>query len=82
MRTGTTAEINFAAIETEYYPTLEDDDTMQAIKAKLFSRLNEGERRVFLMYMDFGTYAGVAKLFGVSPPTAKKAIKKIIEKLK
>lgn len=74
-------EVSFNRIEQEYQPTLEDDDRMLGIKEKLF-KLTEAERRIFLIYLDEGTYTGVAKFFGVSPPTSKKKIKNIIEKLK
>lgn len=74
-------EVSFSRIEQEYFPTLEDDDRMLEIKNKLF-KLTEAERRIFLIYLDEGTYTGVAKFFGCSAPTAKKKIKNIIEKLK
>lgn len=73
--------IDFGKIEEEYIPTLEDDDRMLGIKNKLF-KLTEAERRIFLIYLDEGTYSGVAKFFGVCNATAKKYIKNIIEKLK
>lgn len=74
-------QIDFNKIEQEYFPTIEDDDRMADIKERLFN-LTEAERRIFLIYLDEGTYAGVAKFFGVSRPTARKYVKKILEKLK
>ena len=73
--------IDFGKIEQEYFPTLEDDDRMLELKNKLF-KLTEAERRIFLIYLDEGTYAGVAKFFGVCNITAKKKVKEIIDKLK
>lgn len=73
--------IDFSKIEQEYIPTIEDDDKMTAIKNRLLT-LSEAERRIFLIYLDEGTYAGVAKFFGCCNITAKKKIKAIIEKLK
>ena len=72
---------DFKRIEQEYLQTLEDDDRMFAIKERFFA-LSEAERRIMVVYMEEGTYAGVAKFFGVSSPTSKKKIKRIIEKLK
>lgn len=74
-------DVPFSKIEEEYKPNIEDTDEMLAIKEKFFS-LTEPERRIFMVYMDEGTYSGVAKFFKVSCPTAKKYIKRIIEKLK
>ena len=74
-------EVPFSRIEEEYKPNLEDTDEMLAVKEKLFN-LTEAERRIFMVYLDEGTYSGVAKFFGCSPPTAKKFIKRIIEKFK
>ena len=72
---------DFKRIEEEYKPTLDDDDKMTALKERFFN-LSEAERRILIIYLDEGTYAGVAKFFGVCNITAKKRIKSIIEKLK
>lgn len=72
---------DFKKIESEYLVGLEDDDLMFEIKSRFFS-LTEAERRIFLVYLEEGSYAGVAQFFGVSSPTSKKYIKRIIEKLK
>lgn len=74
-------EIPFSRIEEEYLPNIEDTDETLILKERLF-KLSEPERRIFLLYLDEGTYAGVAKIFGVCNITAKKKIKSIIEKLK
>lgn len=72
---------NFDAIKSEYLPNIEDDDRLLMIKEKLFS-LTEAEQRIFLTYLDEGTYAGVARFYGCSSPTAKKYIKRILEKFR
>lgn len=74
-------EVPFSHIEREYLPNIEDTDEMLAIKEKFFN-LTEAERRIFMIYLDEGTYSGVAKFFGCSHPTAKKKIKSILEKFK
>lgn len=72
-------DVPFSKIEEEYRPNIEDTDEMLNIKEKFFN-LSEAERRIFMVYMDEGTYSGVAKFFGVSCPTAKKYIKRILQK--
>lgn len=74
-------DVPFSRIEKEYEYNIEDTDEMYAIKERFF-KLSEAERRIFIVYLDEGTYTGVAKFFGCSPPTAKKKIKNIIEKFK
>lgn len=74
--------IDFRALAEEYLPNDADDDLVREIKEDFFNILSEGERRVLCVYMEFGSYAGVAKFLGVSAPTAKKAVEAIKEKLK
>lgn len=74
-------EVPFSRIEEEYLPNINDTDEILALK-NIFFKLPEAERRIFMIYLDEGTYTGVSKFFGCSPPTAKKYIKKIIEKFK
>lgn len=75
-------EYDFKKVAEEYMPSPEDDDLLRELKDDFFNLLTEGERRILMLYMDFGTYAGVAKFLGVSPPTAKKAVEEIKYKLK
>lgn len=74
-------KVPFSKIEEEYMPNIEDNDEMLVLK-DIFFKLSEADRRIFMVYLDTGTYTGVAKFFGCSPPTAKKKIKQIIEKFK
>lgn len=74
-------DVNFSKIEQEYLPNINDNDEMLSLKTKFFN-LTESERRILMIYLDEETYTGTAKFFGVSAPTVKKYIKKIIEKLK
>lgn len=75
-------EFDFNKIEEEYLPSMEDNDLIREIKEDFFNILTEGERRILILYMEFGTYAQVAKFLGVSSPTAKKAVEAIKYKLK
>lgn len=63
-------------------PAAEDDDRLRTIKERIFLRLTEAERRIFLMWVEKGSYAAVARLFKSSPPTVRKRIAEIMEKLK
>lgn len=74
--------MDFTKIETEYAPNpLEDTDEIILFKERLF-KLSEAERRIFLVYMEEGSYAGTARFFKVSVPTARKYCNKVMEKLR
>ena len=60
--------------------TIEDDDEMMLIKNGIKS-LNPVQRKIFLTYVETGTYTATAKEFGVSIPTVCSYIKKIRNKL-
>lgn len=73
---------DFNALEKEYFSIgPEDDDLMVEYKLAIWTELNEAERRIFSIYLEEGTYAGTARFFGISTPTARKKIKKIIWKI-
>lgn len=75
-------DLDFNKVAEEYLPSMNDDDLIREIKDDFFNVLSEGERRILILFMEFGTYAGVAKFLGVSSPTAKKAVEAIKDKLK
>jgi DNA-directed RNA polymerase specialized sigma24 family protein len=58
----------------------EDDDRMKTIKDALQS-LRPVERKIFLTYVESGTYSETARTFKVSVPTAKKYLVEIKNKL-
>jgi len=69
----------------EYLPNdLEDDDLMFSIKDAINS-LNTIQRKIWLTYVELGSYAAVGRAYGVSRPTARKYLleikQKIIDKL-
>lgn len=57
-----------------------DDDEMVLIKEAIMS-LNDVQRKIYLTYVEQGTYTGTAKLFKVSNTTIKSYIGKIKEKI-
>lgn len=74
--------IDFKMLEEEYFGvTPEDDDYVSEVKRSVFTELNEGERRILVLYAEMGTYAAVAKELGCSPGTIKNKIKIIQWKL-
>lgn len=74
--------IDFKMLEEEYFGvTPEDDDYVSEVKRSVFTELNEGERRILVLYAEMGTYAAVAKELGCSPGTIKNKIKVIQWKL-
>lgn len=75
-------EIDFEKVKEEYAPSTGDTDLVREIKEDFFNVLSEGERRILILFMEYGTFAAVARYLGVSAPTARKAINEIIWKLK
>lgn len=67
---------------TEEYVTVnkDDDDRLVNIKERLMN-LKKVERDIFLVYVNEGSYAAVAKKYNVSAPTAKTYINIIKSKL-
>lgn len=67
--------------EEDYRPNPDiDDDEMLHIKTAV-SKLNTIQRLIFFQYCEIGSYAGLARLYGVSTPTAKKYIEEIRQKI-
>lgn len=66
----------------EEYTTfqLEDDDEMRLIREAL-KRLTPVQRKIFLVYVETGTYTQTAKEFKVSTPTVKTYINNIKDKI-
>lgn len=74
--------INFDLLEAEYFGvTPEDDDYVMEVKRSAYTELNEAERRILVLYAEYGTYAAVAKELGCSPGTIKNKIRVIQWKL-
>ena len=59
---------------------MNDDDLIVGIKERLLN-LKKVERDIFLVYVNEGSYAAVAKKYNVSAPTAKSYISIIKKKL-
>lgn len=58
----------------------DDDDYMARVRDAINS-LPLAEKRMFVMYTEFGTYSEVAKQLKCSVPTISKHIKKIRKKI-
>lgn len=59
---------------------MDDDDCLRALREEARS-LPLAERRIFIMYVEAGTYSEVAKQLHCSVPTVSKKIRAIKEKL-
>lgn len=57
-------------------PSVEDDDEMLLVKEAI-SKLNGVQRKIYLSYVENGTYTATAEEFGVSIPTIKTYINNI-----
>ena len=65
----------------DYIPNKDiDDDDMLHIKEAV-DKLPYLDKKVFLQYTEIQTYTGLAKLYGVSAPTAKRYIERIRQKI-
>lgn len=74
-------EIEFEKWESEYWPDeINDDDEMLSYKEAI-GKLNTIQRKIFLTYVELGSYAATGREFGVSTPTAKKYINEIKNKI-
>lgn len=72
---------DFEEIKPEYLPSDADDDLTRELKEAIFTELTEVEQRLLIAYAECGTYAGVARLFHSTPPTVRKRLREIIEKI-
>lgn len=72
----------YRKIEDEYRPNGDDDDLMLELKEAIFSELTEAERKILIYFCEIGSYAGVARIWGSSPPTVKKRVEEILDKIK
>lgn len=61
--------------------TGEDDDCMNAVRETIRG-LPLPERKIFIMYVEEGTYSGVAKILNCSVPTVSAKIKAIQAKIR
>lgn len=70
-------ESSYEKWKGEYLPNdMEDDDKMLHIKEAVDS-LNSIQKKIFLTYVELGSYAATAREFKVCASTAKKYIKQI-----
>lgn len=58
-----------------------DDDRLYWIR-KAINSLHPAQKRIIVMYLEYGTYSEVAKELHCSVPTCSKMVKEIISKLK
>ena len=71
-------EISTQQIEEEYLIHNEyEDDELYWMKEALKNALTPYQRKIYVTYIEAGTYAATAKAFKVSTPTAKKYIDKL-----
>ena len=56
---------------------LTDDDELFLIKEAIEKKLTKVQRKIYLTYVDEGTYSATAKAFNCSIPTISKYIKRI-----
>ena len=74
--------IDYKKIEAEYLPNENDDDLMRELKEAMFTELTEPERKLLIYYAELGSFAAVSRMLKNSPPTAKRVISDIIDKIR
>lgn len=62
-------------------PKSTDDDRLYRIREAI-NNLHPAQKRIIVMYLEYGTYSEVAKELHCSVPTCSKMVKEIIMKLK
>lgn len=74
---------DYEMIERDYYPCSMTDDDDRVYRAKeALSLLSPAEKKIFLTYVELGTYSATARVFHVSPPTIRQYVSKVLIKLK
>lgn len=69
-------------IEEEYLIHNDDeDDELYWLKEALKHALNKVERKIYITYLELGTYTATAKAFNVSQPTVTKYLQNLKRKL-
>lgn len=70
---------NVKPLEAEYMEHLETDtDELYWTKECLKNEFTPVQRKIFITYLELGTYKATAELFNVSQPTVQKYIKNLI----
>lgn len=77
------SEFNYDMIERDYDSPdmLQGDDRIYRTKEAL-RILSPAEKKIFLTYVELGTYSAAARVFHVSPPTIRQYVSKVLSKLK
>lgn len=67
---------SYKLIEADYRCCDNDDDTLRTLKEAM-GYLNAAQRKIWLTYVELGSYAAVAREYNVSLPTAKSYIMEV-----
>ena len=71
---------NIKPLEAEYMEHLETDtDELYWTKECLKNEFTPVQRKIFVTYLELGTYKATAELFNDSQPTVQKYIKNLVE---
>ena len=74
-------ERDWVKIEKEYEPSLDDSEKLDFIKTRL-NGITPAKRRIFIMWIELGSYAAVARILHCTYPTVKKIITQVIEDIR
>lgn len=74
-------KVDYEKWKGEYEPDMmTDDDRMMKVKEAIAS-LNSIQQKIYLTYVELGSYAAVGREYNVSRPTARKYIMEIKKKI-
>ena len=71
---------NYDKIREDYTPNDRDDDRLRNIKDAML-QLTPAELKIWLTYVEYGTYSDTAKEYNVSAPTAKTYVNRVKNKI-
>lgn len=76
-------QIKITELIEEEYTTHNDweNDEVYWLKEALLNALNPLERKIYITYLENGTYAAVAKMFKVTTPTVSRYINNLKTKI-
>lgn len=69
-------------IEEEYMEHLDEDDDELYWAKEAIRKMAKLQRKIYVTYLECGTYTGTAKVFKVSVPTVKKYINNLTTEIR
>lgn len=75
-------ELNTKMIEQEYLEHLDSDNDELYWTKEALKTLTPVQRKIYITWLEQGTYSETAEVFGVSLPTVQKYVKNLTNKIR